>query len=162
MLQSFRGKIKKMKKIVILSLSLIGLTMMSFKGATIKDKESIKSVNGGQVTVYFGHNEGCLPGFGFCDFQTWFPNGTDAKAVPVTVTNNENGTVTFNLLEKNLDDANEQFYKDLKDFVLNENYILNNAEVCETIHVNVGTTIQAGTYKITRANSNMSITFNIN
>jgi hypothetical protein len=151
-----------MKKIVILGLSLIGFTMMSFKNVSIKDKESVQSLNGGQVTVYFGYNEGCLPGFGFCDFKTWFPNGNDARAVPVTITNNENGTITFNLVEKNLDDANEQFYKNLNVFVLNQNYQLNNAEVCETIHVNVGTVIQAGSYNITRSNGNMSINFNIN
>lgn len=49
--------------------------------------------------------------------KTWFPNGNDARAVPVTITNNENGTITFNLVEKNLDDANEQFYKNLNVFV---------------------------------------------
>lgn len=136
--------------------------MMSFKDVSIKDKESVKILNGGQVTVYFGHNEGCLPGFGFCDVKPWEPTGTDAKAVQVTISNNENGTITFNLVEKNLDDVNEQFYKNLNVFVLNQNYQLNNAEVCETIHVNVGTAIQAGSYNITRSNGNMSINFNIN
>ncbi|MFZ4796432.1 MAG: hypothetical protein ACOYMA_03000 [Bacteroidia bacterium] len=159
-----------MKKIVILSLSLIGLTtltMMSFKDAPVKSKtlnENVKSSigGGGQMTVYFGYNEACLPGFGFCLIKPWEPVGTDGKAVPVTITNNENGTVTFDLVEKNLDDKNEQFYKNLNVFVLNQNYQLNNAEVCETIHVNVGTVIQAGSYNITRSNGNMSINFKIN
>ncbi len=155
-----------MKKLVILSLSIIGLTMMSFKenGENGKvDLVKVKNNNLAQsyVCCYFGFNEGCKPGVGFCDFKVLRGEIIDEKAVPVTLVKNEENTLTLTFEVAKLDNENEDIYRKLNIFELKENYVFNNAEVCEAIHVNVGTSIQAGSYKITREKGNMSITFNI-
>ena len=153
-----------MKKIVILSLSIIGLTVMSFKGNDKKlDSVKVNNNNLAQSSIccYFGFNEGCKPGVGFCDFKVLHGEIIDLKAVPVTLVKNDENSLTLTFEVAKLDNENEDIYRKLNVFELKESYVFNNAEVCEAIHVNVGTSIQAGNYKITREKGNMSITFNI-
>ncbi len=105
-----------MKKIVILSLSIIGLTMMSFKenGENGKvDLVKVKNNNLAQsyVCCFFGFNEGCKPGPGFCDFKVLHGEIIDEKAVPVTIVKNEENTLTLTFEVAKLDNENEDIYR---------------------------------------------------